>query len=604
MTNSYRALVGYVLFAVFFVAVQAGSPASLWEGTINVPGNPIEFSVDLDSTSAGVWVGEINIPAQGMANFQLTSIEVGSSISFAIPGVRGNPVFRGTLTEGGAVLIGKLSQGSAEMPFRLERKDHAQQRKGSSATASAFPETNPENVGIPARALELLAGHAQTLVDNEEIVGGELIVIKNRQNVFRRAFGWKDRETEQPLAVDSIYCVRSMTKPLVGTAIQMLIDEDRLRLDTPVYEILPFFAGPNTNDITVRHLLTHTGGFPFTTIGKPLSDYADLAEVAAEAAASGVGFEPGTRFEYSDAGSDTLGAIVARITGAPVEQFIQERILDPLQLQDTIMLLGKDDNVLARIPSAYSGGTGAWSKHWEPSDSPIFPLFLTSQSLYSTTTDYARFLTLWMDGGRIGDRRLLSAEAVERALSPGHRIENYPKSFDGLDVYYGQQWMVYAKPNDAGSLQPVLFGHDGSDGTHAWVWPELDLMVLFFTQSRGTLAGLRMGDVVQKLLVEQSLDDPSLVVRLPGTEELKQVAGLYWDETNRAAYYVVSPRGNRLTVERPGRMYEVFKAGEKPGRYVHTGNPRAWMEFVRSEDGTGTGRCSPSVGQKGGKIKV
>ncbi len=210
-------------------------------------------------------------------------------------------------------------------------------------SVQAFPEANPQDSGIPAKALELLAGRVQSLVDNEEIVGGELVVIKNRRTVFREAFGWKDREAEQPLEVDSIYCVRSMTKPLVGTAIQMLIDEGRLRLDTPVHEILPFFAGPETGKITVEHLLTHTGGFPFTTIGKPLSEYADLAAVAAEAAATELGFEPGTRYEYSDAGSDTLGAIVAKITGAPVEQFIQQRILDPLGMKESITLLGDDD---------------------------------------------------------------------------------------------------------------------------------------------------------------------------------------------------------------------------------------------------------------------
>ena len=194
----------------------------------------------------------------------------------------------------------------------------------------SFPEADPESVGIPARALELLAERVQALVDNEEIVGGELVVIKNRRTVFREAFGWKDREASQPLEVDSVYCVRSMTKPLVGTAIQMLIDSDRLRLDTPVHEILPFFAGPETSKITVEHLLTHTE----------------------------LKFEPGTRFEYSDAGSDTLGAIVAKITGAPVEQFIQQRILDPLGMQDTLALLGEHDEVIARIPSAYSGRVG------------------------------------------------------------------------------------------------------------------------------------------------------------------------------------------------------------------------------------------------------
>ena len=456
----------------------------------------------------------------------------------------------------------------------------------SAPSAGGFPEANPESSGIPQEALELLAGRVQSLVDNEEIVGGELVVIKDRRTVYREAFGWKDREAEQPLAVDSVYCVRSMTKPFVGTAIQMLIDEERLRLDTPVHEILPFFAGPETGKITVEHLLTHTGGFPFTTIGKPLSEYADLAAVAAEAADKGLGFEPGTRFEYSDAGSDTLGAIVAKITGSPVEQFIQQRILDPLGMHDTTVLLGDDAEVLARIPSAYSGGTGSWSKHWEPSDPPIFPLFLTSQSLYSTTTDYARFLALWMDGGRGGDRRLLSPEAVRRGLAPNQPMGNYPQGFGGLDVYYGQQWMVYAKPGDDGSPQPIVFGHGGSDGTHAWAWPELDLMVLFFTQSRGTLAGPGLEGVLQTLLVEQSLDDPSLVTRTPSAEELEQVAGMYWDETNEVAYYIVTPRGNRLTFERPGRAHLVFKASDTPGRYVHEVNSQVAIEFVRAEDGS------------------
>ena len=87
-------------------------------------------------------------------------------------------------------------------------------------SVQAFPAANPQDSGIPAKALELLSERVQSLVDNEEIVGGELVVIKNRRTVFREAFGWKDRESEQKLEVNSVYCVRSMTKPFVGTAIQ------------------------------------------------------------------------------------------------------------------------------------------------------------------------------------------------------------------------------------------------------------------------------------------------------------------------------------------------------------------------------------------------
>ncbi len=452
----------------------------------------------------------------------------------------------------------------------------------------AFPEADPGSVGVPARALELLTGRVQAMVDDEEIVGGELLVIKNRHTILRQAFGWKDREAEQPLEVDAVYCVRSMTKPLVGTAVQMLIDEGRLQLDTPVREILPFFAGSQTGRITVEHLLTHTAGFPFTTISKPLGEYADLAAVAAEAATTELLFEPGSRFEYSDAGSDTLGAIIARLTGASIEQFIQQRILDPLEMRNTYTLLGDDASVAARIPSAYSGGTGAWNQHWQPSDPPIFPLFLTSQSLYSTTTDYARFLELWMDGGLAGDRRLLSTEAVERALTPNQRLRDYPPTIEGLDTHYGQQWVVYSKAVSEGPPRRVLFGHNGSDGTWAWAWPEQDLMVLFFTQSRGTLAGISLEGALQVLLVDQKLDAPSLATRAPSAGELQQVAGLYWDEDVEEAYYVITPHGDRLTIERPGRMHAVFKAGETPGRFVHEASTQAWIEFVRSEDGSVT----------------
>ena len=147
--------------------------------------------------------------------------------------------------------------------------------------------------------------------------------------------------------------------------------------------------------------------------------------------------------------------------------------------------------------------------------------------------------------------------------------------------------MVYTKAVDDGPRERVLFGHGGSDGTHAWAWPELDLIVLFLTQSRGTLAGVALESVLETLLVEQALDDPSLATaRVPSAEELEQVAGMYWDEDVAEAYYIVTPRGNRLTLERPGRMHLVFRAGQTPNRYVHEANAQVWLEFVRAEDGT------------------
>lgn len=590
MIISVRILAALFIATVGALAAQADSPSGRWKGAIEISGQPLEILLDLRRAGDGGWVGRFDIPMHGSKGSDLADVKVeGPSVSFALPDLPGQPVLQATLSQDGLVLSGEFRQGESALPLRLRRRGRS--------SGSAFPEADPESVGIPSRALELLARHMRSLVENEEIVGGELAVIKNRRSVFRQAFGWKDREARRPLEVGSIYCVRSMTKPLVGTAIQMLIDDGRLRLDTPVREILPFFDGARTSKITVEHLLTHTAGFPFTTMGRPLSEYADLAAVAAEAAVVEPGFEPGEGFEYSDAGSDILGAVVAHITGAPVEQFIQGRILDPLGMRDTLTRLKDGHESLARIPSAYSGGTGSWSRHWKPSDPPIFPLFLTSQSLYSTTTDYARFLTLWMDGGRAGEQRLLSPQAVRRALQPGRRINASVQGFAGLDRYYGQQWVVFAKPDVGATPQRVLFGHDGSDGTHAWAWPELDLMVLFFTQSRGTTAGIALEGLLQRWLVEQALDDHSPLSRAPSPQELGQLTGVYWDEKVDHAYYVVSALRSRLVVDRPGRVRLIFKPGESPGRFVHDTGSQLWIEFIRSQDGAATAMRTSFGGQ-------
>lgn len=435
-----------------------------------------------------------------------------------------------------------------------------------------FPAASAAEQGLAPEAVELLAAEVERLVAQDSAVGAELHVIQGRRTVLCRAFGFADREESRPMEVGSLYCVRSMTKPLVGTAIQMLLDEGALTLETKAAEILPEFDTPATRNITIEHLLTHTTGLPFTTIAQPLDSYDSLREVAAEAAKTKLLFRPGAGFQYSDAGSDTLGAIVAEITGAPVEEFLQEHLLDPLGMIDSVTLLQAQGPDIVRVPSAYSGSTGSWMRHWLPASGPIFPLFLTSQSLYSTTTDYARFLALWMDGGR----DLLSAEAIERGLAPREILD--PKSgFEGLSTFYGQQWTLYA-PLDRSSL--VAFGHNGSDGTHAWALPDRDLMVLFFTQTRGTRAGLELERILDRLLLRGDVEGhrAELEARASATASFGAYEGLYWDQTNARAYYVVRAEGDRLLIERPGSSIKALNATATPGHFSLEGSGKT-LEF-------------------------
>jgi len=434
----------------------------------------------------------------------------------------------------------------------------------------SFRKASPAECGMSAAAIELLGEHVRELVEKEAVIGAELHVIKDRKTVFHQAYGWADREERRRLQTGSIFCVRSMTKPLTGTAIQMLADDGKLSLEQRAAEILREFDRPHTREITIQHLLTHTSGLPMTAIHRPLAEYHSLSDVAADAAETGVEFEPGTSFQYSDAGSDTLGAIVAVVSGSPAEEFIANRILKPLGMEDALTDIGSKDADVRRVPSAYSGGTQAWQRHWQQSDRPIFPLFLTSQGLYCTTTDYARLLALWMDGGTRDGQRLLSQDAVNRALSPGWHIGDYPTGFGNLALTYGQQWMVYHRE---GSRQPVVFGHDGSDGTHAWAWPQQDLMVLFFTQSRGTLAGVELESVMHRLLIEGDIDRyrSDRLAKSAAEKSLKRYEGMYWDEDVDSDYYVVLLDRDQLVVERPGRFRAVASPQPDEGTFVVAG---------------------------------
>ncbi|MFT7464833.1 MAG: CubicO group peptidase (beta-lactamase class C family), partial [Pseudohongiellaceae bacterium] len=187
----------------------------------------------------------------------------------------------------GAMIITLLAVAVLSLPIAAQ------------SSSTPFPEAPAAEHGLSPEALQLLAEAVQRSVDSDSFVGAELHVIKDRRTVLHQAFGLADREEERLLEVDSVFCVRSMTKPLGGTAIQMLLDEGRLTLDTKASQILSYYDTPATADITIEQLLTHKSGLPFTTITRPLTSYGAIGDVATEAAGTELLFNPGTSFQYS-----------------------------------------------------------------------------------------------------------------------------------------------------------------------------------------------------------------------------------------------------------------------------------------------------------------
>jgi CubicO group peptidase (beta-lactamase class C family) len=365
------------------------------------------------------------------------------------------------------------------------------------AAADPFPTATPESQGLSSQALAKLLDEVRGFVKNDDIVGGELLVIKNRRTVLHEAVGLGDVEKREPLKPGTIYCIRSMTKPLIGAAVQILITEGRLSLDDTAARYLPSFDNDRSRGITVRHLLMHTSGLPFSQTNG--DEPASLRSVADQSGQDGPIFPPGRGYQYSDAGANTLGAIVSVITGETAEAFIMERILEPLGMNDTFPLVSAAGGKLNRFTPAYRKFLGNWIPFWSPGWKPLFSYFQPSQSMYSSARDYARFLAMYLDGGRAGGKPLLSEAAVKRTLTPVNN-SGAPHGLPKLTAYYGQMMEIYV---DAEKTR-VAFGHGGSDGTWAAAWPEHDLMVLYFTQSRGNETGPYLQAAIDRLLPGQT----------------------------------------------------------------------------------------------------
>lgn len=340
----------------------------------------------------------------------------------------------------------------------------------------------PEEVGLSGAALQSLGDRVADWTAEGEIVGAEVLIIKDGKVAFHEAIGWKDREHGRSLQRNSIFRIRSMTKPLLGTAVLMLMEEGKLSLDDAAAKYLPSFDTERSRAITIRGLLTHTSGLGDhgeDDIGFGLPHHSDkyktLRDLVDDIGEIGISRTPGT-FYYSDSGSSTLGAIVMEVSGMPVERFIETRILTPLRMTDTHTLFTPDAPWADRMNSTYrwSKEDCAFERYWNPEMEQRYRYFRASGGLYSTTRDYARFLTMWMNKGRYGDVRLLSEATVEAALRPfGDR---------GDERGYGMHWTIRNEQMEDGL--PAMFGHGGSDGTMAWAFPALDAVVLYFTQSR------------------------------------------------------------------------------------------------------------------------
>ena len=309
--------------------------------------------------------------------------------------------------------------------------------------------------------------------------------------------GWADVATKRPISLDSAFMQCSQTKGFCGVTAAILVEEGRLSLDDPVSKYLPEFGTLwvrtlETNDVqilvkaktplTVRMCLNHTGGFPFeipakggSVPGGGWSGGMPLRSVAVTAATRPLLFEPGTRTQYSNTGIDIAAAVVQTIVGKPWEEFLQERVLDPLGMTET--RFKPTDEQLAGMIEMYDcheNAPATWKLHNGSQQRPyndghVFPS--AGAGLWTTARDQVKFYRMLMNGG-VGDNgaRILKEETVRSILATSTRPAGLGNYSLGLN----------ATPDGHG-----WFGHGGAWGTNCQVDMDRRSLKLWVVQLNG-----------------------------------------------------------------------------------------------------------------------
>ena len=370
----------------------------------------------------------------------------------------------------------------------------------------------PESVGFSPLRLARIDAHMQRYVDDGKLSGIIAAIARRGQLAYREKFGQMDLEAGKPMELDTIFRIYSMSKPITSVAVMMLYEEGRFLLGDPVSRFIPGFKHTRVfaretesgfelenlaREITILDLLTHTSGLSYGF--EPDLVYVDklyqqriwdvrqgerevtLEELVRELTRLPLAFQPGSAWHYSMA-TDVLGYLVQVVADMPFEQFLQERIFEPLGMPDTDFHVpeAKMDRFAAVYGPAEGGGiqaldTPTGRDYTRPTQCPS-----GGGGLVSTTADYLRFAQMMLNRGELDGVRLLGRKTVEwmtiNHLSPGlHPWEDAGRGF-GLGV--GVQ--IDAARQNLGSAGS--YGWGGAAGTRFWVDPQEELIGLLMIQ--------------------------------------------------------------------------------------------------------------------------
>jgi CubicO group peptidase (beta-lactamase class C family) len=391
---------------------------------------------------------------------------------------------------------------------------------------------SPESAGMSKPALDRIEDHLKRrYIDAGRFPGTQLLVYRRGKVVHSAVQGFADLERKALVKDDTIFRIYSMTKPVTSVAFMMLVEEGRVTLDEPVHKYIPewknlgvfqagtapaFLTKPPARPMLIVDLMRHTSGLTYGFQQRSNVDAAyreakigevekagTLDTMIADLAKIPLEFSPGEAWNYS-VSTDVIGYLIGKISGMPFEQFLKERIFDPLGMADTDFFVPADK--AHRFAACYNADPGGMMSFHAAEkkggltlqDDPTTSSFLTRPSfisggggLCSTAADYLTFCRALLGGGELGGVRLIGPKTLAlmttNHLPGGHDLPEISRSMFSEAAYNGVGFglgfsvmMDPAKTLIPGS--PGEFAWGGAASTAFWIDPAEELIAVFMTQ--------------------------------------------------------------------------------------------------------------------------
>ena len=480
------------------------------------------------------------------------------------------------------------------------------------ATPAAFgdglPKARPESVEMSALRLDAITRVVRRGISEGGFPGAAVVVGRRGSAVYSQGFGRISWSAEAPsVSPDrTVYDLASLTKVIgTTTAIMLLYDDGKLKLDDHVSTFFPEFTGGGKELVTVRDLLTHRGGLP---AGRDLWRLAwSPADAQRLVLDTPLEYAPGTRYIYSDLGADILGFIAERVSGRKLDDLLQERVFTPLGMTETWYRVPA--TVRERTAPTATMSVRGYSLQGDVHDENAHALggVAGHAGLFSTAGDLSVFATMMLNKGVYLGKRIISDSTVERftARSAGSRALG---------------WDTCAGHNGVGCgryLSSRAFGHTGFTGTSIWIDPERDMFVVLLTnrvfESRARRPERVISDVRADLADASAwaVTAPDLAVELEGDPEFRADYATGWNPAPvvrvRSASCGVS-RGRALARKSAGRRGSArarrvactsSRSAKAKGRSVSAKRGRSGSSARAGSSARGKSRSSARASSRG-----